>query len=65
MNFRGPETTPASKSEWPFRYFVALCITMKPMLAGVHSTGVAKVLSTTGVRLCFLQKAATAVRSAT
>lgn len=37
---------------------MALWITMKPKFAGVHSTGLAKVLSITGVRPCFLQKAA-------
>ena len=33
------QTTPQMRSEWPFKYFVALCTTMSnPQSAGLHST---------------------------
>ena len=43
---RGAASTPATTSEWPFRYFVAECITMSaPSESGLVNSGVAAVES--------------------
>ncbi len=62
----GPATVPATMSEWPFRYFVALCMTSsKPCSAGRKLTGVAKVASIVETRPRRFANAATAGRSIT
>ena len=66
MNVEVLAMTPATMSEWPLRYFVALwTTTSKPMAAGLKLTGGVKVLSMTEVSWCSRQKATTALRSPT
>ena len=41
-----PTTAPATTSEWPFKYFVALCMTKSaPNVSGRHTNGVKTVAS--------------------
>ena len=47
----GPASAPAVTSLWPFRYFVALCMTRStPSAIGCWLTGLANVLSMTEIR---------------
>ena len=59
-------TSPTVTSSWPPRYFVAEWTTMSaPCSIGRHSTGVAKVLSTTQVSPAWCPAAISAGRSLT
>ena len=58
IHFLLPAAAPAITSEWPERYFVALCTTMSnPRSIGRCSSGVANVLSIIEISLYFLANA--------
>ena len=64
MSACGPASTPAVTSLWPFKYFVALCITTStPSEIGCWLIGLANVLSMTEVMPRLRQTRATAAMS--